>query len=132
LDADPGSGIFLTLDPGWKNSNPRSGINITDPQHIKICQFQGIRIWIRFAYSDPGQESQIYLEIHANFLPEGWIKGKPFQIFFFFGGGGFLIFFSYRYYIQQCFICHPSDSTVPTDAVIEPRTVATGALAVSS
>ncbi len=29
-----------------------------------------------------------------------------------------------------CFICRPSDSTVPTDAGIEPRTVATGALAV--
>jgi hypothetical protein len=34
------------------------------------------------------------------------------------------------YYIQHCFICRPSDSTVPTDAGIEPRTVATGALAV--
>jgi hypothetical protein len=33
-------------------------------------------------------------------------------------------------YIQHCFICRPSDSTVPTDAGIEPRTVATGALAV--
>ncbi len=30
------------------------------------------------------------------------------------------------YYIQHCFICRPSDSTVPTDAGIEPRTVATG------
>ncbi len=38
------------------------------------------------------------------------------------------IFFSY--YIQHCFICRPSDSTVPTDAGIEPRTVATGALAI--
>ncbi len=28
--------------------------------------------------------------------------------------------FSYR--IQHCFICCPSDSTVPTDAGIEPRT----------
>ncbi len=36
------------------------------------------------------------------------------------------IFFSY--YIQHCFICRPSDSIVPTDAGIEPRTVATGAL----
>jgi hypothetical protein len=34
------------------------------------------------------------------------------------------------YYIQHCFICRPSDSTVRTDAGIEPRTVATGALAV--
>ncbi len=34
------------------------------------------------------------------------------------------------YNIQHCFICRPSDSTVPTDAGIEIRTVATGALAV--
>ena len=31
---------------------------------------------------------------------------------------------------QHCFICRPSDSDVPTDAGIEPRTVATDALAV--
>jgi hypothetical protein len=47
-----------------------------------------------------------------------------------------LHFFSFNlgrkesYNIQHCFICRPSDSTVPTDAGIEPRTVATGALAV--
>ncbi len=35
----------------------------------------------------------------------------------------------FSYYIQHCFICRPSDSTVPTDAGIEPRTIATGALA---
>jgi hypothetical protein len=30
----PGSGIFLTLDPGWKKiTGPGSGINIPDPQH---------------------------------------------------------------------------------------------------
>jgi hypothetical protein len=28
------------------------------------------------------------------------------------------------YFIQHCFICRPSDSTVPTDAGIEPRTAA--------
>jgi hypothetical protein len=32
-DPYPGSGIFLTLNPGWKNSDPLSGINIPDPQH---------------------------------------------------------------------------------------------------
>jgi hypothetical protein len=42
--------------------------------------------------------------------------------------GDFFSFFPYN--IQHCFICRPSDSTVPTDAGIEPRTVATGALAV--
>jgi hypothetical protein len=40
-------------------------------------------------------------------------------------------FFSFcSYNIQHCFICRPSDSTVPTDAGIEPTTVATCALAV--
>jgi hypothetical protein len=31
FDADPGSGIFLTQDPGWEKFG--SGINIPDPQH---------------------------------------------------------------------------------------------------
>ena len=34
------------------------------------------------------------------------------------------------YNIQHCFICRPSDSTVSEDAGIEPRAVATTALAV--
>jgi len=33
FDADPGSGIFLTLDPGWKNSYSGSGIKIPGSQH---------------------------------------------------------------------------------------------------
>ena len=36
----------------------------------------------------------------------------------------------YQYFIQHCFIYRPSDSTVSEDAGIEPRTVATTALAV--
>jgi hypothetical protein len=36
------------------------------------------------------------------------------------------------YCIQHCFIRRPSDSTVSEDARIEPRTVATSALAVST
>jgi hypothetical protein len=51
------------------------------------------------------------------------------------GGGiqfltGFFWIFSCMYFIQHCFICRPSDSTVSEDAGIEPRTVATSALAV--
>ncbi len=57
---------------------------------------------------------------------------KNWKIFYFFSflvfWGFFFYFFSY--YIQHCFICRPSDSTVPTDAGIEPRTVAIGALTV--
>jgi hypothetical protein len=31
---DPGSGIFLIRDPGWKNSDlGAGGLNIRDPQH---------------------------------------------------------------------------------------------------
>ncbi len=43
--------------------------------------------------------------------------------------GEFFSFFC-MYFIQHCFICRPSDSTVPEDPGIEPRTVATFALAV--
>ncbi len=43
--------------------------------------------------------------------------------------GGFLDFFC-MYFIQHCFIRRPSDFTVSDDARIEPRTVATSALAV--
>ncbi len=58
-----------------------------------------------------------------------FILCEPIQILsfkiFFWG-----IFYFFSYYIQHCFICCPSDSTVPSDAGIKPRTVATGALAV--
>ncbi len=35
-DRDPVSGILLTMDrdPGWKKSDPLSGINIPDPHHL--------------------------------------------------------------------------------------------------
>ncbi len=36
----------------------------------------------------------------------------------------------FQYFIQHCFICRPSDSTVSEDAEIGPRTVATSAWAV--
>jgi hypothetical protein len=49
-------------------------------------------------------------------------------MFFLYIFGGIFSIFSYN--IHHCFICRPSDSTVPTDAGIEPRTGATGALAV--
>jgi hypothetical protein len=37
FDADPGSRIRDgdSSDPGWKKSDPGSGINIPDPQHCK-------------------------------------------------------------------------------------------------
>ncbi len=44
--------------------------------------------------------------------------------------GGFLEFFFFMNDTQHSFICLPSDTTVSEDAGIEPRTVATTALAV--
>ncbi len=55
---------------------------------------------------------------------------RSIYIFFFCLNGGFLHFFLFLYDIQHCFIWHPSDSTVSEDAGIEPRTIATTALAV--
>jgi hypothetical protein len=46
-------------------------------------------------------------------VPEG-------MYFFIFFWRDFLIF-CYSYYIQHCFICRPSDSTVLTDAGVEPK-----------
>jgi hypothetical protein len=34
VDPDPGSGIFLTRDPGWKKFG--SGINISHPQQLGV------------------------------------------------------------------------------------------------
>ncbi len=42
-----------------------------------------------------------------------------------FFNGEFYGFLLFMYDIQHCFICRPSDSTVPEDAEIEPRTVVT-------
>jgi hypothetical protein len=45
--------------------------------------------------------------------------------------GDFFIFqYYYSIFNQYCFICRPSDSTVSENAGLEPRTVATLALAV--
>ncbi len=49
----------------------------------------------------------------------------PFSLFTTFKGKFFCM-----YFIQNCFICRRSDSTVPEDAGIEPRTAATLELAV--
>ncbi len=49
------------------------------------------------------------------------------KYFFFLNRGIFLIFF---YSSQHCFIFRPLNSTVSEDARIQPRTVATSALAV--
>ncbi len=65
--------------------------------------------------------SLCYITAQRTFVPAVYVIIKYFL-------GDFFSFFPYN--IQHCFICRPSDSTVPTDAGIEPRTVATGALAV--
>ncbi len=69
--------------------------------------------------ADPGCSSRIP-------DPGSWIRifSIPDPGFFFSGG----FFWILNYFIQHCFICRPSDSTVPVNAGIEPRTVSTKAL----
>ncbi len=64
----------------------------------------------RMARTQYAQNMQIYEHIYVHID------------IYFFSGGFFRIF---KYFIQHCFICRPSYSTVPEDAGIEPRTVAT-------
>ncbi len=80
------------------------------------------RYWPRFLLRYQAQAKTVRA-FFFRFQDEA-IQAERFFLLLFFWG-----FFSY--YIQHCFVCRPSDSPVPTDAGIEPRTVATGALAVS-
>jgi hypothetical protein len=87
-----------------------------------------------YTFNSPGTLPLLYpyLTIFFRFVYLGYVLYTIhnihncffFKIFF----GGIFSFCSYN--IQHCFICRPSDSTVLTDAGIEPRTVATCALAV--
>ncbi len=42
FNADPGFGIFLPRDPGWKNSNPGSGINIPSGSSVRVFDMSSI------------------------------------------------------------------------------------------
>jgi hypothetical protein len=63
-----------------------------------------------------------FFSFFIQYVEEPIERTISYGIFFFWGGGGYSLF------VHFCFICRPLDSTVPTDAGIEPRTV--GALAV--
>ncbi len=65
----------------------------------------------------------------STYIPSPYRYTPLYNVFFkiIFWGIWFDIF---SYYIQHYFIYRPSDSTVPTDAGIKPRTIATSALAV--
>jgi hypothetical protein len=90
------------------------------------CALKKALLW-RFLLSNEGIWSVLFTEacgdlMHKQHNPELW----QYRI----RKGGFLGFFLLMYDIQHCFICRPSDFTVSEDAGIEPRTVATTALAV--
>jgi hypothetical protein len=68
FDADPdsGSGIFLTLDPGWEKFG--SGINIWDPQHrfIVDCQFEVLGIDFYYCSGLADNASLLYISRRCN------------------------------------------------------------------
>ncbi len=107
---------FFSLDTSEYLERLAVSANIASVQ-VKVQSYNSGRVV--FDWAIPVPKKIIYL-LHVPLE----------KMFFFFKYflGDFFSFCSYN--IQHCFICRPSDSTVPTDARIEPRTVATGALAV--
>jgi hypothetical protein len=75
--------------------------------------------WLSSEYDDPGQQVVSHKPVEQVKHGKHQREHPPKT-----GKGDF-----FTYYIQHCFFCRPSDSTEPTDAGIEPRTVATGSLA---
>jgi hypothetical protein len=64
FDADPGSGIFLTLDPGWKNSDPGSATLIWSLAGCYECALgQRGKRW-----GSPGQPFQVFLLNHRKII----------------------------------------------------------------
>ncbi len=60
-----------------------------------------------------------------------WVIKKTCCVFSqvsFFSLPSLFLFLFFHYCIQNCFVCHPSESTVFEDAGIEPRTVASHGL----
>jgi hypothetical protein len=56
---------------------------------------------------------------------QGFCEGISYRTINLIKRGIFFIFFVfYKYFIQQCLICRPSDSSVSEDAGIESKTVA--------
>jgi hypothetical protein len=100
LDTDPDPAFFL----------------IADPDSLSLDLHKG-----RPSYRRSLQPSEENIQHFCSFF---YFCGS------FFKQGDFFDFFFSMYYIQHCFICRPSDSTVSEDAGIEPRTVATSALTV--
>jgi hypothetical protein len=85
--------------------------------------------WNRPKMSGPG--SVLHHALHRH-LQEGGPTHRLFRCPATRGGHKIIIiiYSFFLYCIQHCIICRPSDCTVSEDAGIEPRTVATSALAV--
>ncbi len=72
-----GSGIFLTLDPGWKNLDPGSGISIPDPKHwflfflmlVKSYTIRLMHIRVRLARCKTSSNESVHLAGSNNLKP---------------------------------------------------------------
>jgi hypothetical protein len=75
-NADAVSGIFLIQDLGRKNSDPGSGMNISDPQHCLVHSYysHGIRVRI-----DSRRCPEIWIRIRAQFFFL-WLPRKKFKV----------------------------------------------------
>ncbi len=113
-------------------SYSRSNEKVNSATHLK--RFIKIKLLQKFKFLHQYRLNNFLVPMHQ--LPRSWVRSQHpsaqwnlrdgrwsnveyiFLIYFLWG---FFTFFSY--FIQHCFICHPSDSTVPTVLGSKPRPV---------
>jgi hypothetical protein len=115
--------IYAKFETGFCHANCHT-VNIENPKNNDFY------IYFLFKNSpDYGMVNQIAKEdpvIVQRYLPDPFLINGYKEDDQIVKQGTFYGFFS-LYFIQHCFICRPSDSTVSEDAGIKPRTYATSA-----
>ncbi len=100
----------------WPILNRNGNSTFTRKHHVQHRQRQ----YLTFAAFPTSLPSHylLLLKKHSNFEDLEPVSDRKIKLFFLlYFLGDFFSFCSYN--IQHCFICRPSDSTVPTDAGIE-------------
>ncbi len=123
---------FNFENPGWVPSLPflfLSGLNQATEPYRRCVWINLLWFWARdllvYKFVMPHPHCECWIVELVDGI--NWKRSTLFALILFsFSSGGF--FWIFKYFIQLCFICRPSDTTVPVNAGIEPRTVATPAL----
>jgi hypothetical protein len=133
--------LYLSPNPVFTSLDLRSPVHVVPPLTrkvlISLSTLFRVKAYHTLFHTVNNLTTVLKVPVFHSFAPEfiaylsrvtaTYLTTRSINLFLKYFFGGFFPFFPYN--IQHCFI-RPSDSTVPTDAGIEPRTVATGALAV--